>query len=409
MLIDHTTTTAATLMEDFASSFDPPGHAPSRRYLWTDAFAVCNYLALARRTAHGPHIERALRLVEGVHHELGRHRPGDLRTGWLSELGDKEGERHPTLGGLRIGKSLPERPADEASSDELEWQRDGQYFHYLTKWMHALDQVARATHRPHFNTWARELAVVAHRSFVHGLHSRGARRMHWKMSIDLSRPLVASMGRHDPLDGFLTCLQLQNTASQLGTIADGPNLRRQTADFARMIERGDLATADPLGIGGLLTHTALIAQLGDAENFDGEPLMNALLTAAQQGLAHYSKRFDSRKSATQRLAFRELGLAIGLSAVSLVAGEVQADRLRFTGSAKFANALEALRPYTALGSGILSFWLEPFHRQTNSWRHHQDINSVMLASSLVPEGVVLLPQLEERWENRTNWPAAQHR
>jgi hypothetical protein len=59
--------------------------------------------------------------------------------------------------------------------------------------MHALDQVARELRQPLFNnTWARELAETAHRSFTCG--PRGKRRMVWKMSIDLSQPLVPSMG-----------------------------------------------------------------------------------------------------------------------------------------------------------------------------------------------------------------------
>ena len=41
--------------------------------------------------------------------------------------------------------------------------------------------------------------------------------MYWKMSIDLSRPLVASMGQHDPLDGFVTCAELDATACALGS------------------------------------------------------------------------------------------------------------------------------------------------------------------------------------------------
>ena len=51
--------------------------------------------------------------------------------------------RRTHLGGLRIGKPLPERRADEPLDERLEWDRDGQYFHYLTQWMHALDQASR--------------------------------------------------------------------------------------------------------------------------------------------------------------------------------------------------------------------------------------------------------------------------
>jgi hypothetical protein len=51
----------------------------------------------------------ALQLVDQVHHVLGRYRADDTRTGWISGLGEREGESHPTCGGLRIGKALPKR------------------------------------------------------------------------------------------------------------------------------------------------------------------------------------------------------------------------------------------------------------------------------------------------------------
>ncbi len=47
-------------------------------------------------------------------------RPDDSRRGWISGLGEAEGERHPTLGGLRIGKELPERRAGEPFDERLD-------------------------------------------------------------------------------------------------------------------------------------------------------------------------------------------------------------------------------------------------------------------------------------------------
>jgi hypothetical protein len=44
-----------------------------------------------------------------VHAVLGRHRPDDRRTGWISGLEEQEGSEHPTAGGLRIGKVMNER------------------------------------------------------------------------------------------------------------------------------------------------------------------------------------------------------------------------------------------------------------------------------------------------------------
>ena len=125
---------AQRLMQEFAreTGLDPPAGEP-KRYLWTDAFAVCNYLGFFRQNNDPVYRELAIRLIDQVHHSLGRYRSGDLRTGWISGLPPEEAEQHPTAGGLRIGKPLPERAPGEAWNEELEWDRDGQYFHYLTK------------------------------------------------------------------------------------------------------------------------------------------------------------------------------------------------------------------------------------------------------------------------------------
>ena len=167
---------AISLMMGFAERTGLTSDRPPRRYLWTDAFAVCNLLGLARRTGEGRYTELALRLVDQVHQVLGRYRADAPRTGWISGLDEREGELHPTAGGLRIGKELPERGPGEPFDERLEWDRDGQYFHYLTKWMHALDQVSCGTGDPRFNRWARELALAAHAAFAHGPHGGGGRR-----------------------------------------------------------------------------------------------------------------------------------------------------------------------------------------------------------------------------------------
>ncbi|MDH3728591.1 MAG: hypothetical protein OER77_13765, partial [Myxococcales bacterium] len=211
--------TAIELMMRFAERTGLTSKTPTRRYLWTDAFAVCNFLELGRLKGDERYRSLALQLVDQVHHVLGSHHTDDSRTGWISGLG--EDEAHPTRGGLRIGKALPERGASEPFERELEWNRDGQYFHYLTKWMHALHQVSRSTGQARYHTWARELAEVSHEAFM----CEGRRGMFWKMSIDLTRPLVPSMGHHDPLDGFITCVQLQTTTPALSSGSSEPSLQ----------------------------------------------------------------------------------------------------------------------------------------------------------------------------------------
>ena len=97
------TALARELMEEFAAATGLVGSAPRRRYLWTDAFAVCNFLGLHREAGDGRWLDLALRLVDQVHKILGRHRDDDARTGWICGLEGDEAELHPTIGGLRIG------------------------------------------------------------------------------------------------------------------------------------------------------------------------------------------------------------------------------------------------------------------------------------------------------------------
>jgi hypothetical protein len=359
-----------------------------RRYLWTDAFGVCNFLGLARRTGEGRYMELALALVDGVHRVLGRHRADDARTGWISGLGAEEGAAHPTRGGLRIGKPLPERPPAEPIDERLEWERDGQYFHYLTKWMHALDQVARASAQAVFNRWAVELADTAHRAFTYVPAGGAGKRMYWKVSIDLSRPLVPSMGHHDPLDGLVTCVQLEGTAARLRAGDVAPPLAGAARDFVAMLDRRRLATTDPLGLGGLLVDAYRIAQLSRWGAWSpGDDLLDALLAAGLAGLEHYVAGPDLRAPAARRLAFRELGLAIGLAAVA----RMEADAEGGAGVSGATRALLAhLAGYAPLHEQLGRFWLEPAHRRTQAWLDHEDINDVMLATSLVPEGFLVL-------------------
>jgi hypothetical protein len=365
------TSQAIELMTGFAERTGLTSRRVPQRYLWTDAFAVCNFLGLASTTGDSRYGELALRLIDQVHHVLGRHRADDRRTGWISGLGEAEGEAHPTRGGLRIGKPLPERGPDEALNERREWDRDGQYFHYLTKWMHALDQSTRATGQGLFNGWARELADAAHRAFTYAPQADARKRMYWKVSIDLSRPLVASMGQHDPLDGLVTCTQLA------ATVGSGPDLSGAIADFAAMIEPGALLTTDPLGLGGLLVDAYRLAQLARQGATD-HGLIDPLLAAAVGGLRHFAGEEAVRLPAESRLAFRELGLAIGLAGLE---GDVW----------RAANGrVDELVRHLPLRTRIETFWLRPEHRRTRSWLDHADINDVMLATALEPAGFLVL-------------------
>lgn len=377
---------AMQLMNSFAERTGLSSTQPVKRYLWTDAFAVCNYLGLARMTSDQAYTELALKLVDQVHHNLGKHRDDDPRSGWISGLNDAEGDRHPTLGGLRIGKPLPERTPGEDFDERLEWERDGQYFHYLDKWMHALDLVTRATSQSRYSIWSRELAATAYAAFSYPTHEDGPRRMMWKMSIDLSRALVPSMGKHDPLDGYITSLQLATTAAALPEPVIGPKLDHAIAGYAAMVLGGDWLTDDPLGLGGLLVDAYRVQQLQiQGASFQPE-LLESLLEAAIEGLHFYKISGELQQPPEYRLAFRELGLVIGLHAVERMKALIDSDDNGLAVNPRLHAQLGALMQYAHLREHIKNFWIHPEHQQGSGWSEHRDINEVMLATSLIPDG-----------------------
>jgi hypothetical protein len=48
--------------------------------------------------------------------------------------------------------------------------------------------------------------------------------------------------------------------------------------------------------------------------------------------------------------------------------------------------LKGLMRYLPLCQGIEGFWLDPASRENETWRAHREINMVMLATSLAPDG-----------------------
>jgi hypothetical protein len=339
-----------------------------RRYLWTDAFAVCAWIALGET-------DRATALVDAVHGTLGRHRPDDPREGWISGLDEETGAEHPTAGGLRIGKPLPERPAGEPYDPLMEWERDGQYFHYLTRWVRALRRTAEATGDPRYDRWGAELARVAFRRFGYGI-GPVPNRLHWKMSIDLARPLVPSMGQHDPLDGYVTMAELVAAGADAG-------LEEPMEGLAGMGEASDWATEDPLGAGALLADGWVLARLVAGGAARHQRTLDRVLEAALKSVRAVGDSGALELPTSQRLAFRELGLAIGLAGVERLAED---ESVRGGLSPAGTKRLDELTGSLPLRAAIVEHWMDPRHRRASSWDEHEDISTVMLATALVPDG-----------------------
>ncbi len=375
-------------MIEFAemSGLSPAGPSP-QRYLWTDAFAVCNFLDLYRQTREEHYMHLASLLVDQVHTVLGRRRTDDSRVGWISGLEEQEGARHPTKGGLRIGKEMNERGPEDPFDERLEWDRDGQYYHYLTQWMHALDCVSRVSGDPTFNRWAMELAKTAHAKFIWVSPRGGEKRMYWKMSIDLSYPLVSPMGQHDPLDGLITYSELQVTAGKYS--GQSPDLSAEIADMSLICEGKSWTTDDPLGIGCLLSGAYKMAQLIVADSFIRPDLLDAVLDDSLTGLDYFASKSPLNLPAGYRLAFRELGLSIGLKAIERLQGLLEQYPGVFKKKPLVHSRIRSLMRHVRLSELINTFWLESKNRESDSWTAHRNINMVMLATSLSPAGYLL--------------------
>ncbi|NOX80675.1 MAG: hypothetical protein GXP57_06250 [Deltaproteobacteria bacterium] len=382
--------TVRQLMLEFAeiTGLSPTASSP-KRYLWTDAFGVCNFLELYRQTGEGRYLDLAVALVEQVHAILGRHRDDDARTGWISGLDEETGKQHPTRGGLRIGKKLPERDPSEPYDEQQEWDRDGQYYHYLTKWMHALSRLSRVTGEKIYNQWALELAQTAHARFTYVSPLDGRKRMYWKMSIDLGRPQVTAMGQHDPLDGLITYHELRVTAGGQDKSAS-PDLQDEIRDMAGICRGLAWETDDSLGIGGLLFDACRTAQMIEHDFTHLASLPEKLLKAALTGLQTFVRTNTLNLPAAYRLAFRELGLTIGMHGVGRINALLEEKTDLGRKHPLLVEYIEMLLQYSPIIGLIEDFWLDPGQRSAASWRDHREINMVMLATSLLPDGFLSL-------------------
>jgi hypothetical protein len=280
---------------------------------------------------------------------------------------------------------LHERKPNEPPDERQEWDQDGQYYHYLTKWMHALNCVSQVTRDPTYTKWAIELAMAAHARFTYTPPYDGRKRMYWKMSIDLSYPLVQSMGQHDPLDGFVTYCELQATAISDPEGSLYPDLTHEIADMARICQGIQLVTDDPLGIGGLLFDAYRIAQLMAKGQIRNPSLLEAALGAAFIGVNDFENSGSLEYPAEYRLAFRELGLSIGLSAVERLHEGIEENPDIFRQMSSLKQRVEDLMEYMPLRETIEQFWMDNKNRQAKTWIEHREINMVMLATSLAPD------------------------
>ena len=167
-------------------------------------------------------------------------------------------------------------------------------------------------------------------------------------------------------------------------------LTREIADMAGLCQGRDWTTDDPLGIGGLLSDACRVAQISAGGTWPESDLLASLLEASRIGLHRYARTGSLQAPAYYRLDFRELGLAIGPHALARLRRLIEGSPGFLKDGQPLSRQAEILMVYRPLAESIESFWLKPANRQVPSYTDHRDINTVMLATSLIPDRHLLL-------------------
>lgn len=308
------------------------------RYLWTDAFGVVNLLTLYKETSNPTFLELAKSLVRTVHDVLGYTRDGRSR---LPGATDEE----PLGGGLRIGKM------EEGGMDG-----DGQYHHYLTLWMFALNRLAVAAGEKGWNDLAVQLAVAIHPHFVYRSTSRRL-GMVWKVSMDLKSVLVGSEGHLDGATGYVVYTLLRSTATHFDPQA--MVLDKELKDYQEIMtrdgKRGLAPSSDTLDLGMGLWMCHIARSEDWAQTLGAESLVVARrIIDPDLGVM--------ARPAGRRLAFREFGFCLGVWCYG--AGEEVTEGTR----------------------GLVGFWRGYAEGEGDKGDDLRPISLVMYAAALKPGG-----------------------
>jgi hypothetical protein len=165
-----------------------------------------------------------------------------------------------------------------------------------------------------------------------------------------------------------------------------PALVQEMADMIDIGRGMRMATDDPLGIGGLLSDASRIIRMTIRDGPVYAGLLETLLDSALAGLDSYAEAGFLELPARYRLAFREFGLSIGLAGVEKLPEWIAKNPNFFDRPGSLHQQVQALHEYVPLREKIEQFWLDGKNRKSGTWTEHREINMVMFATSLAPDG-----------------------
>ncbi|KAF4747447.1 hypothetical protein FOZ63_028520 [Perkinsus olseni] len=211
----------------------PGGHnGHQRRYLWTDAFGVLNFISLSKGFPgrSSEFLGAAGKLIKTVHETLGT--PRSIELPMLTDP-----DRPGYYKGLRIGK-LHARASSDAGM-----KFDGMYWHYVDKWLFALIRYHQATRSAEALDDALRLVTNVHPYFC--VPGQGVR---WKLNADM-KP-IAGLEEAHPNHDAETAYIIYNLLDALRPGQVDKEISDLTGPFRAYLQVADQHVSnDPLGYG----------------------------------------------------------------------------------------------------------------------------------------------------------------
>ena len=198
------------------------------------------------------------------------------------------------------------------------------------------------------------------------------------------------MGLHDLLDGLLTFRETEHAIAKMPANPGVTDLSAAIDLLSTLCQQRDWTTADPLGLGGLLFDACrLCGLIGDQRDY--VRLLEEVIQACHDGLVALLASPFLNRPASHRLAFRELGLAIGLRASPIIADAIAKERNTFVSRPALRRSVDLLLPYQSLSQAISS----ASGCRTPSIRMRvgkttKISDDVMLATALIPDMFLLV-------------------
>jgi hypothetical protein len=316
-----------------------------RRYLWTDAFGVLAYLSLAEHS-QSTEIESAQfrqaahTLIDTVHKCLGKPRSNQAVDRMTPDTTTPTG-----YVGLRIGKTET-RP----TTDYYGMHYDGQYWHYIDKWLFALCRAGR------MKDGIRIAKSVFPYFFDVGSQGDGTvdGGMRWKLSVDATPPPFSGLphshvgANDDTLVALIVFSMLEHYRVSSLPIDDDLHLTKEIQMLQQSLQNYQpRVTTDPLGWGMEVLYDQFV---------DGRPRRQRLV--AVQDTALYTSHLT--------LPFRLYGALMGAQILTV----------------------ESVLPQSKVDA-LLQLSLEhEANAQRQGHEEHSSINRVMLAMCLLSPGVL---------------------